>query len=84
MLKLYYREQFYKDLEDIKDKTLRERIVKKTLEFENRDEPLGKKLEGVPYWSVRVGNYRVIFEKKGQDIDFYRILARKFKYRELR
>jgi mRNA-degrading endonuclease YafQ of YafQ-DinJ toxin-antitoxin module len=35
MLKLHYSEQFYKDLEDIKDKTLRERIVKKTLEFEN-------------------------------------------------
>ena len=47
MLKLHYREQFYKDLEDIKDKTLRERIVNKTLEFENRDEPLGKKLEEV-------------------------------------
>ncbi len=84
MLKLYYREEFYKDLKNIKDTSLRNRIVKKTLEFENRDEPMGKKLESVPYWSVRVANYRIIFEKKGDEIDFYRILARKFNYRELR
>lgn len=78
MLKIHYRESFLKDLENIKDKILRDRIVKKTLEFENRNTPLGKKLHNVSYWSVHVGNYRIIFEKKGNDIDFYRILARKF------
>ena len=52
MLKVNYREQFFKDLKNIKDKVLRERIVKKTLEFEKRDKPLGKKLENMPYWSV--------------------------------
>ena len=84
MLKIHYRKQFLKDLKKIKDKILRERIVKKTLEFEKQDKLLGKKLENVPYWSIRVGNYRLIFEKTGNEIDFYRILARKFKYRELR
>jgi mRNA-degrading endonuclease RelE of RelBE toxin-antitoxin system len=64
MLRVHYREQFYEDLKEIKNRTIRERIVNKTLEFETRDKPLGKKLEGVPYWSVRVGKYRVIFEKK--------------------
>ena len=84
MLRIYYREQFFKDLKEIKNKDIRERIVKKTLEFEKRDNPLGKKLEGVVYWSVRVEKYRIIFEKKGNDIDFYRVLKRKFKYRELK
>ena len=84
MLKVHYRELFFKDLKNIKDKSLQRKIVKKTLEFEQRSEPFGKKLKNVPYWSLRVEGYRIIFEKKDNDIDFYRILARKFKYRELK
>ena len=84
MLKIFYREEFYKDFKKIKDKHFRERTLHKTLEFENKDKPLGKKLKNVPYWSVRLGKYRIIFEKKVDEIDFYRILKRKFKYRELR
>jgi|TARA_Y100000034_G_scaffold109960_1_gene141693 mRNA-degrading endonuclease YafQ of YafQ-DinJ toxin-antitoxin module len=49
MFKIHYREQFFKDLKKIKDKILRERIVKKTLEFEKQDKPLGKKLEHIHY-----------------------------------
>jgi len=84
MLKISYREQFFKDLKSIKDKPIRDRIVQKTLEFEKKDGPLGKKLSNVPYWSVRVGKHRIIFEKEGNKVDFLKIIARKFKYRELR
>lgn len=83
MNKIHYMEEFYKDLKHIKDNSLRKRIVNKTLEFEKKDKSVGKKLEGVPYWSVRVGKYRVIFENHINGIYFYRILPRKFNYREL-
>lgn len=64
MSKIHYREQFYKDLKEIRDKNIRERVVNKTLEFETREQPLGKKLEGVPFWSVRVGKYRIILKRR--------------------
>jgi len=58
--------------------------VQKTLEFEKHDEPLDKKLSNSPYWSARVGKYRIIFGKEGDNIDFLKVIARKFNYRELR
>ena len=44
--------------------------MQKTLEFEKHDEPLDKKLSNSPYWSARVGKYRIIFGKEGDNIDF--------------
>ena len=83
MFVLGYKPSFYKDLEEIKDKKVREQIFDKTLELEKRT-PIGKKLKGCPYWSIHVGKYRIIYEMKGKNIDFLRILLRRFKYRELR
>jgi mRNA-degrading endonuclease RelE of RelBE toxin-antitoxin system len=83
MFNLFYREAFYKDLKKIKDKTIVNQIIKKTFQLEKRA-PIGKKLVGYPYWSIHVNKYRIIYEIKGKNIEFYRLLLRKFKYRELR
>ena len=83
MYTLTYKPSFYIDLEkNVKDKPLQKQIIDKTLELEKRA-PIGKKLKGNPFWSIHVGKFRVIYEIKGNDIDFLRILPRKHDYREL-
>lgn len=84
MFILSYKPSFYKDLEKVvKDRTVRQQIINKTLELEERA-PIGKKLVGNPYWSIHVSKYRIIYEMKGNSIDFLRILPRRFDYRELK
>jgi mRNA-degrading endonuclease RelE of RelBE toxin-antitoxin system len=84
MFELYYKPSFYKDLEDVvEDKTVRRQIIKKTLQLEFRA-PIGKKLSGYPYWSIRVGGFRIIYRIEGRRIEFLRIFPRGHDYEELR
>ena len=83
MFILSYKPSFYNDLEKkVKDRLIRKQIVNKTLELEKRA-PIGKKLKNNPYWSIHIGDFRVIYEINGKNIDFLRILERKHDYREL-
>ncbi|GAI26216.1 unnamed protein product, partial [marine sediment metagenome] len=73
---LSYKPTFYKDLEkNVKDRLIRKQIIDKTFELEKRA-PIGKRLKGYPFWSIHVGKFRVIYEIKGNDIDFLRVLPR--------
>ena len=83
MFILHYKPLFYKDLDKVvKDKLVRKQIIDKTLELENRA-PIGKKLQGNPFQSIHVGKFRVIYEIKENEIEFLRILPRKYGYREI-
>ncbi|MEK6808656.1 MAG: type II toxin-antitoxin system RelE/ParE family toxin [Nanoarchaeota archaeon] len=46
---------------------------------------LGKKLIGNPYWSLRVGNYRVIYciDENKKIIEILHVIPRKNDYREI-
>jgi mRNA-degrading endonuclease RelE of RelBE toxin-antitoxin system len=84
MFELHYKPSFYEDLKDIvKDKVTRKQIINKTLQLELRA-PMGKKVKGYPYWSVRVGSFRIIYLIKGKSIVFLRIFPREHDYRELK
>ena len=84
MFVLTYKPSFYKDLEKVvRSREIRQQIINKTLQLEFRA-PIGKKLDGHPYWSIRVGGFRVIYQLQGQNVDFLRIFPRDQDYRELR
>jgi len=65
-LRLLFDKQFKKDLEKL-DKHPRERILSKVYELENKPE-LGKHLIGIDLWSLRIGNYRVIYKIKHNEL----------------
>ena len=50
-----------KSLEKIENST-RLRIIEKLRELRNRPERVGKRLKYSDFWSLRVGDYRVIYE----------------------
>jgi mRNA-degrading endonuclease RelE of RelBE toxin-antitoxin system len=84
MFTLIYRPAFYRDLEKIvKDRDLRGDIISKTSQLKFRA-PIGKRLRGYPYWSIRIGGFRIIYQLQGQNVDFLRIIPRDRDYRELR
>ncbi|MCK4223056.1 type II toxin-antitoxin system RelE/ParE family toxin [Candidatus Bathyarchaeota archaeon] len=44
------------------EKPVRSRIIKKLVELGDRSERIGKPLRYTDFWSIRVGDYRVIYE----------------------
>jgi len=50
-----------KALEKI-EKSIRLRIIEELRELRNRPERVGKRLKYSDFWSLRVGDYRVIYE----------------------
>lgn len=50
-----------KALEKI-EKSIRSRIIEELRELRNRPERVGKRLKYSDFWSLRVGDYRVIYE----------------------
>ena len=83
MFELIFREaagRIYKKLE----KPVQNQLKKKILQLKQSCY-LGKRLSGYPYWSLRVGNYRVIYEiyQDQNRIEIFEILERKHDYREL-
>ena len=50
-----------KALEKI-EKSIRLRIIEKLRELRNRPERVGKRLKYSDFWSLRVGDYRAIYE----------------------
>ena len=67
------------DIDNLSDKEYK-RIIKGCLRFETDPYPDGKhikKLKGYQdLYRLRIGNYRVIFEWKGEDIIVIRVLTR--------
>jgi mRNA-degrading endonuclease RelE of RelBE toxin-antitoxin system len=82
MYNLTFRESFFKSLKSVKDKRILGDISRKIEQLKYRA-PLGKKLIGNPFWSIRVERYRIIYAINGQDIEIIVLLQRKFDYREL-
>ncbi|MFW6383596.1 MAG: type II toxin-antitoxin system RelE family toxin [Nanoarchaeota archaeon] len=82
MNRLYFREAFFRRFNKINDKRVQEEIKKKINQLKARS-PIGKKLSGQPYWSLRVNKYRVIYCLKDDGVEIITILSRKKDYREL-
>ena len=82
MNSILFSETFGKSFSKINSKESKQQIWKKILELERRA-PLGKKLKGNPYWSIRIGRFRVIYELRGSTIKIADILERKHGYKEL-
>ena len=51
----------YKELERL-DKPTKHRIKEKLKELQNNPEKVGKRLKPSDFWSLRVGDYRAIYE----------------------
>ena len=52
------------------DKKIKDRILNKLLELEENPQ-LGKHLIGIPYWSLRIGKYRIIYEVEQNKLKIY-------------
>ncbi|MFH1592033.1 MAG: type II toxin-antitoxin system RelE/ParE family toxin [Candidatus Woesearchaeota archaeon] len=82
MNKIEIKEDFFKSLKIVKDKSILRSILDKIQQLKNRV-PIGKKLVDSPYWSIRVDKFRIIYRFKGEVVTIIRLLPRKFDYREL-
>lgn len=83
MYKLEYKSTFYDDLKTIvKDKSDRKRILKK-LQDMKCGKVSGKKLKHNAYWSLRIGRFRIIYQKYESKLVFFRIILREHNYKEL-
>lgn len=82
MRKLSFSESFDKSFSAIRDICLKKRILLKIKQLKLRA-PIGKKLKDYPYWSLRIGKFRVVYLIQGQDIFVIDILERKKDYRNL-
>lgn len=84
MYDIEYKDSFFKSLKllgrKIDDHLLRSKIEQ--LRF--RPHGIGKRLVGVPYWSLRVGKrIRLIYRVEGNVVTIVDLLERKHDYREL-
>lgn len=84
MYSLDIKPTFEKSFSNIKDKITRKQIWNKIQHLKVRA-PIGKKLVGNPYWSLRVGVYRIIYyiNEKDKIIEILNVISRKFDYRGL-
>jgi mRNA-degrading endonuclease RelE of RelBE toxin-antitoxin system len=80
MFDIIFTEQFDKSFSKIKDNVSKKQIWKKIQELEERA-PMGKKLKGNPYWSLRVSRFRVIYLLEGNQITVADVIERKRGYR---
>ena len=44
------------------DKVLKDQIIAKLSELENLPKQKGERLKGSPFWKVRIGDYRAIYD----------------------
>jgi len=80
--RLILTEQFDKSLSTIADRSIKKQIWTKLKELKQRC-PLGKKLKGNPYWSIRVNKYRIIYKMENETLIIIDTLKRKKEYREV-
>jgi len=83
MFNLIFTEQYGEDLVEL-DLHTQKQIDNKIQQLKFRP-LLGKRLIGYPYWSLHIGDYRVIYkiDNQKQTIEILTILARKHDYTEL-
>jgi mRNA interferase RelE/StbE len=55
-----------KELQDL-DEPLRSRVKESLMELRTSPTQVGKQLKGSKYWSLRVGDYRVIYQISGEN-----------------
>jgi mRNA interferase RelE/StbE len=58
---VYLHHKAAKELQGL-DEPLRSRIRESMMELRNSPTQVGKQLKGSKYWSLRVGDYRVIYQ----------------------
>ena len=80
MFDLIFSEKFEKAFSKLKDSSIKKRIWSKVSELEKRA-PIGKKLKGNPYWSLRINKFRIIYLLEGTQVILIDILERKKDYR---
>ncbi len=85
-MKTTFRASFQRDLKQIKDQRIRDRVRDAIVEVEAADELTKvrqvKKLSGaMNYYRIRVGDYRIGIILDGQAVDFVRCLPRRDLYR---
>ena len=82
MFTLIFSEQFDKSFSKINNKQIQKQIWSKITELESRA-PIGKKLKGNPFWSIRAGKYRIIYLLEGSEVIIADILLRKQDYKDI-
>ena len=84
MFALVFTEKYEEELTKL-EIAVQKQIDKKIRQLEFRP-LLGKRLVGYPYWSIHIGDYRVIYkiDNSSQTIELLTILERKHDYKNLR
>jgi mRNA interferase RelE/StbE len=85
-LKVEFKTSFLRDLKNIADKTLKERVREMILQIENAPSlqqisNLKKLKSGPGYYRIRIGDYRLGLTLDGDTIVLVRFLHRKDLYR---
>ena len=84
MYKLFFREDFNKKFNKIKDKNLKKQIYLKIVQLKVRN-PIGKKLVSTNYFRIRIKNYRIVYEifEDKKQVEIITLLKRGDEYRDL-
>ncbi len=84
MFKLIFSKDYEEELGKLEPSTQKQ-IDKKVQQLEFRP-LLGKRLVGHPYWSIHIGDFRIIYkiDNHDQTIEILTILKRKHNYREFK
>ena len=84
MFKLVFTKAYEEELGKL-ELNIQKQIDKKIQQLEFRP-LLGKRLVGYPYWSIHIGDFRVIYkiDNSTETIEVLTILRRKHDYRELK
>ena len=86
-MKVSFNPNFARDLKDLKDKALHERVAAVIKEIEAADKladiPNVKKIKGYRHvYRIRIGNYRMGIYCESDEVELVRILHRKDIYRK--
>lgn len=84
MFELVFRAAFKKSFKKLEVK-FQEQIKNKIFSLKT-NQFLGKRLSGYPYWSIHIGQFRIIYEihSDKNQIELIEILKRKHDYSELK
>ena len=84
MYEIEYKESFFKSLKKLDEKIDDKLIMDKIEHLRFRPLGIGKRLVGVPYWSLRLGKrIRLIYRIDGNKVVIVDILERKHDYKDL-
>lgn len=85
MYEIEYKDSFFKSLEKLREKVSNKLVKDKIEQLRFRPFAIGKRLVGVPYWSLHLNKrIRMIYRVEGNRIIIIDVLERKHDYRDLK